>query len=243
MKRRYVTLTSAVQSAVLMSCLLGSMKLAAQATGSAALAPMWSNQVVPDLDGLTVTPPGKNPKGEKMVVDVDRLASAYHNTPAGKFRLMKMNDAVAGDAFAGIGKDGKWVIYYAASFEADGEMPRDEYLGKYITLAHEISHHLLGHTASHARPITQQDELMADQLGACLFSYVVRQLRKPLGPEDHVRKPVYYDEFEPYFLKKHGADPVDGLHAKAVVRLKWLNSGFAYAPSEGHCNDMPAPKP
>lgn len=208
---------------------------------------MWGNRAVPDFSTMKWRPPGNNDKGKMMVNDVNLLASAV-GVPHGSFTLRKMPDATPGDAFARRGPKGELMIYYSASFEAEGRMARDDYLGKYITLAHEIAHHLLGHTAENAPRITKEDELKADQLGACLWRYAIQQGKRKqgqgahLGPDDHKRTPVYYDEFVPYFTVKHKAIPVDGIHSPVVERLKWLKSGFDYPIAVGRCSrNLPHP--
>lgn len=207
---------------------------------------MWSGQVAPDFRSLDTSPAEKTEAGEWIVKDINLLASyarirdVDNQLKVFKFKILRMNTATPGDAFARRGSDGQLEIYYSAAFE--GKLTRPEFLGKYITLTHEIGHHLLKHTETNAPAITQQDELKADQMAGCLFSGVVSNLKKPLGPADQPRETVHFSDVEKYFLK-HQEDRDDGVHARINVRLDWVWSGWAFAMQDGHCHDIRPPKP
>ena len=207
---------------------------------------MWSGQVAPDFRSLNTSPAEETEAGKWIVKDINTLVSyarirdANNQLKIFKFKVLRMNTATPGAAYARRGSDGQLEIYYSAAFE--GKLERPEYLVKYITLAHEIGHHLLKHTETNAPAITQQDELKADQMAGCLFSGVVYNLKVPLGPEDHKREKVLFSDVEKYFLT-HEKDRDDGVHARINVRLDWVWSGWAFAMQDGHCHNIRPPKP
>lgn len=144
---------------------------------------MWSGQVAPDFRSLNTSPAEETEAGEWIVKDINTLVSyarirdANNQLKIFKFKVLRMNTATPGAAYARRGSDGQLEIYYSAAFE--GKLERPEYLVKYITLAHEIGHHLLKHTETNAPAITQQDELKADQMAGCLFAGVVYNFLNP----------------------------------------------------------------
>lgn len=256
MKSRYVTLTSTVHSAVLMSLCLASTQLRAEGLPTTTLAPMWGDQVVPDFSKLKTSAAETTEQGRWIVQAINLFQCATQPLPSDhprpkvravacdgpfplKLNVRRIDSAIRGEAFASRGDDGQLVIYYSAAFE--GKLERPDYLGKYITLAHEVSHHLLGHTKANAPPITQQDELKADQMAGCLLSAVVRNLHRSLGPKEFPAEPVYYNDFDQYFTKyPRPADNAKGdVHADVGVRLKWVASGFNHASVVGPCRDIP----
>lgn len=194
---------------------------------------MWRDQVVPDFNRLR-----SSAASEWIVNDIKTLAAYAKMADGVDYRVIKMDEAELGDALARRADDGRLEIYYPAAF--DGALSRDKYLAMYIILAHEISHHLLKHTAKNAPPITQRHELEADQLAGCLFMGVVSNTRTPMGPPKHIKEQVEFKDVAAYF-GTHAKDVGPGVHASVDERLNWVWSGWAHAMIKGKCTGMTPP--
>ena len=117
-------------------------------------------------------------------------------------------------------------IYYGRGFDL-GMDSQQILLESYLTLAHEMAHHMLGHTFE-AAP-SSDDELSADRTAACIVKALIQK-----GPMTIDKRPEsiagsLQDLKAIYRAPEHR--PSDPSHPAAEARVKQVELGWAYATS------------
>lgn len=117
-------------------------------------------------------------------------------------------------------------IYYGQGFDFDLKDPLIV-LESYLTLAHEMAHHMLEHTFETAP--SADDELSADRVAACIVKALIQKGPMTVSKQTETIVGSLEDLRAIYRAPEH--QPRDPSHPAAQARIKQIELGWAYATS------------